>query len=91
MRDKIAAILTQAFHPDKLEVHDESRLHAYHADAIKSGGGHYSLLIVSDLFKRKNLVERHQMIYNALGPQMKKDIHALAIKAYTTEEFINKT
>lgn len=46
---------------------------------------HFSIRVVSDLFKTKNLLERHRMIYGALDEPMKDGrIHALEIKAETT-------
>ena len=71
--------------PESLEVLDESAQHAGHAGA-KDGGGHFRLLIVSKAFCGKSSQARHRMIYDALAPMMKKDIHALAIKAYAPEE-----
>ncbi len=77
--------LREAFAPRKIEVRDDSRLHAGHEGA-KSGGGHFAVTIVSRLFQGKNAVQRHQMIYQALGDMMKKDIHALSIQAFTPDE-----
>lgn len=77
--------LVDAFQPELIEIHDDSALHAGHAGA-REGGGHYRLRIVSSAFAGKGTVARHRMIYQALGDMMKKDIHALAIKANTAEE-----
>jgi BolA protein len=71
--------------PESLEVRDESGQHVGHAGA-KDGGGHFQLVIVSKAFCGKPRQARHRMIYDALAPMMKKDIHALAIKAYAPEE-----
>ena len=71
--------------PESLEIVDESAAHAGHAGA-KSGGGHYRLIIVSQVFEGKSPQLRHRMVYEALGPMMKQDIHALAIKAYAPGE-----
>lgn len=47
---------------------------------------HFSIRVVSDLFKDKNLLDRHRLIYDALGEPMKDGrIHALEIKAETTD------
>lgn len=43
------------------------------------GGDHWKVTIISDLFKNKSLVERHQMVYKALGDHMKSEIHALSL------------
>jgi stress-induced morphogen len=47
---------------------------------------HLSVRVVSDLFKGKNLLDRHRMIYQALDEPMKDGrIHALELKAETTD------
>ena len=47
---------------------------------------HLSIRVVSDIFKGKNLLDRHRLIYAALGEPMKDGrIHALEIKAETTD------
>jgi BolA protein len=74
-----------ALKPESLEVLDESGRHAGHEGA-KSGGGHYQLVIVSRQFDGKPSQARHRMVYEALGPLMQKEIHALAIKAYAPGE-----
>lgn len=71
--------------PVQLEIIDDSHKHAGHEGA-RSGGGHYTLHIVSAQFAGKPTLARHRMIYSALGDMMKHDIHALNIKAYTPEE-----
>ena len=48
---------------------------------------HFNIQVVSDIFKGKNLLDRHRMIYQALDEPMKDGrIHALEIQAKTTEE-----
>jgi BolA protein len=74
-----------ALAPESLEVVDESAAHAGHAGA-RSGGGHYRLVIVARAFQGKPAQLRHRMVYEALGPMMKREIHALAIKAYAPGE-----
>lgn len=71
--------------PESLEILDESGEHAGHEGA-RAGGGHYRLVIVSREFEGKPIQMRHRMVYDALGPLMKKEIHALAIKAYAPGE-----
>lgn len=71
--------------PEKIEILDESSKHIGHEGA-KNGGGHFLITIVSGNFYEKSTMERHRMIYAALGEMMERDIHALSIKAYTPEE-----
>ncbi len=71
--------------PLRLEVIDDSAKHAGHAGA-RSGGGHYQLLIVSEHFAGKSTLQRHRLIYDALGELMRSRIHALSIRSLTPEE-----
>jgi BolA family transcriptional regulator, general stress-responsive regulator len=77
--------LTEAFMPELLEIIDNSAAHAGHAGA-RSGGGHYHVTIVAKAFDGKSLVQRHQLIYQALGDLMKQEIHALGINALSPSE-----
>ena len=70
--------------PIEVDIKDQGHLHIGHAGA--KSGGHFDLFIVSDKFKGKNLVERHRMIYNCLDNLMKTEIHALSIRALSSDE-----
>jgi BolA protein len=83
-RARIEACLA-GLEPRDIELTDESGLHAGHEGA-KGGGGHYNLTIVSERFAGLSPVERHRRVYEALGPLMHKEIHALAIRALTPDE-----
>ena len=87
MKRIIEKLLTQKLSALHLEVVDDSAAHQGHREAIKSGGGHFSVLIVSEQFAGKNLLARHRLVYSALKEHLKEKIHALAIKAYTPEEY----
>ena len=80
IRERLSRLL-----PDALEVFDDSHEHAGHAGA-KEGGGHFQLVIVSRAFAGKPALARHRLVYEALSDMMPKQIHALAIRAYTPEE-----
>lgn len=81
----IEARLAAALAPVSLAVRDDSAQHAGHAGA--SAGGHYTVTIVSDAFAGISRVARHRLVYDALADAMQRGIHALAIVAYTPEEF----
>jgi BolA protein len=83
--DKIRALLQAALTPSQLEVNDDSHLHVGHAGAA-SGGGHYSVKIVSERFEGQRLVMRHRLVYDAVQGMMHTDIHALAITAIAPSE-----
>ena len=70
---------------ESVEIDDQSHLHAGHAGAA-GGGGHYEVTIVASCFKGLNTLARHRLVYEAVGDLMKKEIHALSIQAYNTEE-----
>jgi BolA protein len=75
----------QALAPENIEILDESGKHAGHEGA-KGGGGHYDLFIVSPRFAGRPTLARHRMVYEALGDLMRRDIHALAIRALAPNE-----
>jgi BolA family transcriptional regulator, general stress-responsive regulator len=83
--ESIKSLLNSALKPQLLELLDNSAAHAGHAGA-RSGGGHYHLTIVAEAFEDKSLVERHQLVYKALGDLMKQEIHALGINAISPSE-----
>ena len=80
IRDRLAAL-----EPESIAIEDESAQHAGHEGA-RGGGGHYRLTLVSPRFAGQPLQARHRMIYQALGPLMNTEIHALAIHAYAPDE-----
>jgi BolA family transcriptional regulator, general stress-responsive regulator len=80
MRDKLVSLA-----PELVEIVDESAQHAGHAGA-KAGGGHYHLSLVSPRFNGLSTVERHRLVYSALGEMMQKEIHALRIEARASDE-----
>ncbi len=81
----IADCLSAAFSPDDLLIKDQSHLHAGHAGA-KDGKGHFDVRIVSNAFAGKSLIQRHRLVYDALGDLMETEIHALKIQAKTPDE-----
>ncbi len=54
---------------------------------VAGDGQHFEALIVSALFRDKSRVQRHQLVYRALGDRMREEIHALSMKTLTPEEF----
>jgi stress-induced morphogen len=51
---------------------------------------HFQALVISPNFSGKSMVEQHQMVYRALGENMKQAIHALSLQTYTPEQWKNK-
>jgi acid stress-induced BolA-like protein IbaG/YrbA len=53
-------------------------------------GDHFEALVVSDQFEGKGLVERHQVVYAALGDAMRVRVHALQLKTLTPAQYQNR-
>jgi BolA protein len=83
--ERIVATLREALHTDRVELIDESHLHAGHAGA-RDGRGHFRVRVVSSDFAGLRTLQRHQLVYRSLGELMQTDIHALSITALTPEE-----
>ena len=83
--DRIRAALERELEPQSLAIEDESHHHAGHAGAA-TGRGHFAVRIVSAEFAGVPPIQRHRLIYAALGELMETDIHALSIQALTPEE-----
>ena len=54
---------------------------------VEGDGQHFTAVIVSPAFTGKRLIQRHQLVYAALGDRMREEIHALSMKTLTPEEF----
>jgi acid stress-induced BolA-like protein IbaG/YrbA len=50
-------------------------------------GQHFEAVIVSEAFRGKSRVQRHQLVYQALGDRMREEIHALSMQTSTPEEW----
>ena len=83
--ERIRSRIQAALAPSVLELSDDSHLHAGHAGAA-SGGGHYSVKLVSERFEGVKLVMRHRLVYDSVHDMMKTEIHALAITALAPSE-----
>lgn len=85
--DRVAIIRAalEALSPTALEIRDDSHKHAGHAGA-RDGRGHFTVRVISDRFEGLSLLKRQRLVYDALGPLMRTDIHAMAIQARTPEE-----
>ena len=79
----IRVALERAFAPSALEIIDDGARHAGHA---AQGRGHFRVLLVSDAFRGRSRLERHRMVYAALGSLLESSVHALNIAARTADE-----
>ena len=88
--ERLTALLTAAFSPVLLRVHDDSAQHAGHAGAGAGGETHFSISMVSETFRGMNRVARSRAVHTALaaefGEPAEGGMHALALTLRTPEE-----
>lgn len=84
---QIRTAISKSLHIQHIKIEDESAHHKNHPEAIRTGKGHFAVVVVSDDFIGKPRPIRHRMIYNALEKEINSFIHALSIKAYTPDEW----
>jgi BolA protein len=82
IEDKLRAQL-RAQH---VAVRDQSALHADHLGA-QGGGGHFQVVVVSELFRGLSRVAAQRLVYRALGELMHDEIHALSMQTLSPEEW----
>tara|TARA_Y100000589_G_scaffold307210_1_gene322648 strand:- start:455 stop:697 length:243 start_codon:yes stop_codon:yes gene_type:complete len=56
---------------------------------VDGDGSHFQAVVVSNAFDGLNRVDRHKLVYDALGNCFEKDVHALSFKTYTEDEWKN--
>ena len=81
MEEILKQKLTDAFQPIHLDVVNESHLHSGPRNE-----SHFKVLIVSDFFEGKNLLQRQRDVYDLLKEEM-MTIHALSLRVKTGKEF----
>ncbi|GAA4032181.1 BolA family protein [Actimicrobium antarcticum] len=72
--------------PELVKNYIAAGLDCTHVD-VEGDGQHFKAVIVSEAFAGKRLIQRHQIVYAALGDRMREEIHALSMKTLTPEEF----
>jgi BolA protein len=77
IRDK----LQRALDPTRLEVINESHLHAGHRSSPGTGESHFRVLVTSPRFTGKSRVERHRLVNEVLAAELRGKVHALALTA----------
>ena len=83
---EIIAARLAPLEPVHLALDDDSASHAGHPGAA-GGAGHFSLTIVSDRFSGAPRLARHRAVLDRLADLIPHPVHALAIRAYTPDEF----
>lgn len=82
IRQKLMVGLT----PTRLDVMNESHMHAGHAGSPGTGESHFRVLVVSPVFQGRSRVDRHRAVNVLLAEEFCDGIHALAIQAYAPGE-----
>jgi acid stress-induced BolA-like protein IbaG/YrbA len=72
--------------PDSVKAGIAAGLACEHLEVL-GDGQHFQAVIVSKAFAGKSRVQRHQLVYAALGDRMREEIHALSMQTLTPEEW----
>lgn len=84
MREKLMI----ALEPTRLDIINESELHAGHRSSPGTGHSHFRILVVSNAFEGKSRVERHRQVNEILAEELGGLIHAMALNTYAPGENI---
>jgi acid stress-induced BolA-like protein IbaG/YrbA len=76
--------------PEAVQAYIRDKLACDHL-AVEGDGAHFQALIVSAAFTGKSRVQRHQVVYRALGDRMREEIHALSMQTLTPAEWSSHT
>jgi BolA protein len=86
LEQRIRENLMITLEPVRLDVVNESHLHAGHAGSPGTGESHFRVLVVSGKFTGKSRVERHRMVNAALAAELRDGVHALALTTLSPDE-----
>jgi acid stress-induced BolA-like protein IbaG/YrbA len=75
--------------PEDVKRYIEEHLQCEHLEVI-GDGHHFEAVIVSEAFRGKSRVQRHQIVYGALGDRMREEIHALSMQTLTPEDWAER-
>jgi len=81
--ERIRESLEGSLVPSFLEIINESHQHS----VPKGSETHFKVVVVSAAFASKSPVQRHQLVYRALGDELRSGLHALTITSRTPEEW----
>jgi len=86
---RIREKLMVGLEPTRLDVINESTLHAGHRSSPGTGESHYRIVVVSPRFAGQSRLARHRMINAVLADELAGSVHALAIHAYAPGETVD--
>lgn len=75
--------------PEDIKRYIEDGLQCEHLEVV-GDGQHFEALVVSEAFRGKSRVQRHQLVYGALGDRMREEIHALSMQTLTPEDWAQR-
>lgn len=78
--------LTQEFAPTRLDVIDQSHMHAGHSGARDGGQTHFKVVMVSANFEGVNRVQRQRMVHAILKSELEERVHALSLTLRTPDQ-----
>jgi BolA protein len=82
MREKLLV----ALEPTRLDIINESEMHAGHRSSPGTGNSHFRILIVSPVFAGKSRIDRHRLVNTLLADELAGTVHALAMKTFAPGE-----
>lgn len=83
VQQRIEQKLRETFVPFVLDIVNESSKHS-----VPPGSEtHFKVVVVSEAFEGKSLLERHRLVYEALGDELRAGVHALTITSRTPGEW----
>ncbi|MEZ5810410.1 MAG: BolA family protein [Rhizobiaceae bacterium] len=81
IKQAIETALENGFAPERLDVIDESHMHAGHQDHFDgTGETHFRVRLVSAAFSGMSRIERHRAVNEALADELAGGVHALALE-----------
>lgn len=83
---RIETLLREKLDARHVDVLDQSALHEGHPGA-QAGGGHFHVLVVSEVFEGLTRIAAQRAVYKALGELMESEIHALSMRTLTPEQW----
>lgn len=86
---RIEQLLSEALLPSRLEIVDESHMHAGHAGAQEGGESHYRITVVADVFAGESRVARQRRVNALLADEFTGGLHALSIRALAPDEIMD--
>jgi BolA protein len=72
--------------PVRLDVINESEMHAGHRSSPGTGESHFRVLVVSEQFVGQSRVARHRMVNQLIAQELAGGVHALALSTYAPGE-----